>query len=610
MRYFKQSFYPPPPPEKPLKIQSFKDFFTFYKILFCTKFYRKFSFADLFKNFSKESFFIFLSFLSLFFLLHCKPKIKDKEDDKKTPSYSITFFLTIDNRDNQNEQKKYSFSVEEGSKFSKQQLDKLQQDFLDANSTGYDFDGWYEDENFSSEKITAEKLAAISISKAKNFYGKLTIKQYKITFETGAESSTVDPITVNHGKKITAPNNPTKAGWNFANWYKENNFKTVFDFERGTTQNLTLYALFGKAPTQITLSANTIDENKAIATVIATLTTTDATVGDSFTYSLVAGNGDDDNGSFSIDGDKLKSAKIFDFESKNSYKIRLKTTDSIGLSLEKELTITVNDLVEFSYSYSSSINRFYEEPNDGTVSQSVLLNINVNGDSFIAAPTAITGVAHKKYNVNTHYTVANVPAGLTLEVRRSTDPGNLPYILFTGKATAHAAANSVSDVTITFKSAILQNNSDLSDVSSKTKNDILISFDLEFFIKSSDVTFQEIKEYGSGRFSKVDSSDYATVVSGGETVDTGNAQFNKNIIASPVLGTHFTVNGLPANLTLQFVRTNKALIFWFSGAAVNHANSDDTTFTITFDKSIFADPPASNDDILGRVQTYKIDFVD
>ena len=64
-------------------------------------------------------------------------------------------------------------------------------------------------------------------------------------------------------------------------------------------------------PTDITLSANTIDENKPIGTEIATLTTTDPTVGDSFTYTLVAGDGADDNGDFSIDGNKLKSNSKF-----------------------------------------------------------------------------------------------------------------------------------------------------------------------------------------------------------------------------------------------------------------------------------------------------------
>ena len=119
----------------------------------------------------------------------CKPKIKD-EQTPETPSHDATFYLTIDNRDGKNEQKKYSFSLEERSKFSKEQLEKLQKEFLAKNSTGYDFNGWYADEKFSGEKITTKSLAEISVNEAKNFYGKMTIKQYQINFQTGAGAST------------------------------------------------------------------------------------------------------------------------------------------------------------------------------------------------------------------------------------------------------------------------------------------------------------------------------------------------------------------------------------------------------------------------------------
>ena len=84
------------------------------------------------------------------------------------------------------------------------------------------------------------------------------------------------------------------------------------------------------------------------------------------------------------------------------------------------------------------------------------------------------------------------------------------------------------------------------------------------------------------------------------------------MIANLVKGTHYTINGLPASLTakLDLHSTKKKYYIWLNGAAVNHANSDDTSFTITFDKSIFKNPPASNDDIIGRTQTFQLDFQD
>jgi hypothetical protein len=100
------------------------------------------------------------------------------------------------------------------------------------------------------------------------------------------------------------------------------------------------------APTDLALSATTVNENVAPNTVIGTFSTTDPDTGNSFTYSLIAGTGDTDNTAFSIVGNQLQINNSPDFETKNSYSIRVKTTDQGGLEFEKVLTITVNDLNE------------------------------------------------------------------------------------------------------------------------------------------------------------------------------------------------------------------------------------------------------------------------
>ncbi|NCR58453.1 MAG: DUF11 domain-containing protein [Microcystis aeruginosa LL13-06] len=100
------------------------------------------------------------------------------------------------------------------------------------------------------------------------------------------------------------------------------------------------------APTDLTLSATTVNENVAPNTVIGTFSSTDPDTGNSFTYSLIAGTGDTDNTAFSIVGNQLQINNSPDFETKNSYSIRVKTTDQGGLSFEKVLVITVNDVNE------------------------------------------------------------------------------------------------------------------------------------------------------------------------------------------------------------------------------------------------------------------------
>jgi VCBS repeat-containing protein len=97
------------------------------------------------------------------------------------------------------------------------------------------------------------------------------------------------------------------------------------------------------APTDILISSATVPENKPVGTLVGTLSTTDVDVGDTFTYALVAGAGSEDNGSFEVSGNELKTKASFDFEAKSSYKIRVKTTDSGAESFEKQLTITIEN---------------------------------------------------------------------------------------------------------------------------------------------------------------------------------------------------------------------------------------------------------------------------
>lgn len=101
-----------------------------------------------------------------------------------------------------------------------------------------------------------------------------------------------------------------------------------------------------ETPTDITLSNNNIPENQSIGTTVGDFITTDPDTGNTFTYSLVTGNGDTDNSKFTITGNQLKANAKFDFESKNSYSIRVKTTDQGGLSYEKPLTIAVSNVNE------------------------------------------------------------------------------------------------------------------------------------------------------------------------------------------------------------------------------------------------------------------------
>ena len=101
-------------------------------------------------------------------------------------------------------------------------------------------------------------------------------------------------------------------------------------------------------PTGISLSDSNVDENQPVGTAVGDFSTVDPDTGDTFTYTLVSGAGDTDNASFNITGASLLTSEVFDFETRESCWIRVRSTDQGGLYTEKEFMITVMDvLVEF-----------------------------------------------------------------------------------------------------------------------------------------------------------------------------------------------------------------------------------------------------------------------
>ncbi len=98
--------------------------------------------------------------------------------------------------------------------------------------------------------------------------------------------------------------------------------------------------------TDIFLSHNDIDEEKNIGFAIGTLTSEDDDAGDVHTYVIRTIDGSTDHTAFSIDGDVLKSAIEFDFETQTSYTIRIRSLDGTGFFLDKDFSITINDVIE------------------------------------------------------------------------------------------------------------------------------------------------------------------------------------------------------------------------------------------------------------------------
>ena len=99
------------------------------------------------------------------------------------------------------------------------------------------------------------------------------------------------------------------------------------------------------APTNILLSSASVAENKPVGTVVGALTASDAIAGDTHTYAFVDDGtaGASGNGSFQIVGNQLQTKAVFDYETKTSYNIKLKATDTAGQSKVKNFVIKVLD---------------------------------------------------------------------------------------------------------------------------------------------------------------------------------------------------------------------------------------------------------------------------
>ena len=121
------------------------------------------------------------------------------------------------------------------------------------------------------------------------------------------------------------------------------------------------------APTDLALSPATVAENQPSGTTVGTFSSTDPDAGDTFTYTLAAGPGDTDNGSFAIVGAELRTAAIFDFEAKASYSVNVRTTDSAGNVFEKSFTITVTNVNEAPTDIALSNSSVAENEPAGTV---------------------------------------------------------------------------------------------------------------------------------------------------------------------------------------------------------------------------------------------------
>lgn len=108
------------------------------------------------------------------------------------------------------------------------------------------------------------------------------------------------------------------------------------------------------SPTDIVLSNNSINENSETGTEIGVFSVIDANTSDTHTITLTAGLGSIDNSLVSINSNVLKSAAIYNFDTKTFLEIRAIAIDNYGGTFAKTFTISVNDINGENLPFKSS----------------------------------------------------------------------------------------------------------------------------------------------------------------------------------------------------------------------------------------------------------------
>ncbi len=265
----------------------------------------------------------------------------------------------------------------------------------------------------------------------------------------------------------------------------------------------------------------------------------------------------------------------------------------IGLS-PKTLRLDFNDApLQQPASASYSRTTFTESPrNNGVLasgaSTATLTLTNATWASSIANGAVLTP--------NTHYSVANVPAGLTLVVTKTSS--TQVQINFIGSANQHQAANSVSNASITFLNSAL-NGVPAASVIGLNGINLSITFVDNPTAVYSATTFPEA------------TANNGTILTT-RTITLTAAQWTNAVAngAAFTAGTHFTAANVPSGLTLTVTKVSSTVArLAFSGAALAHENINDASLTLTFLNAALANGNVS--DVIGLTpKTLTIDFND
>jgi serralysin len=168
--------------------------------------------------------------------------------------------------------------------------------------------------------------------------------------------------------------------------------------------NGTILTDANQAPTAITLSGGSVEENAGAGTMVGTLSAVDADAGDSHTFSIVGGAADQ----FEIAGGaiRVKAGCTLDYEAQSSYTLAIRTTDQRGLSFDSAVTVGLLDVKEWGGSGNDVLNGGAGADRLTGLAGNDTYTVNNSGDVIVEAANQGTDLV--KAGIATYTLAANV----------------------------------------------------------------------------------------------------------------------------------------------------------------------------------------------------------
>ncbi len=123
----------------------------------------------------------------------------------------------------------------------------------EPSKEGYNFEGWTWEGNSKPLKHIPEeiKMGAANMTFTANW----SPISFSVAFNTVGGSAVQDQ-TIGYKSRVTKPDNPTKEGYTFVDWYIDGTFTTPYNFDSEVTKDLTLYAKWDVIVYTVTFDSN------------------------------------------------------------------------------------------------------------------------------------------------------------------------------------------------------------------------------------------------------------------------------------------------------------------------------------------------------------------